>query len=128
LFGGTGSLPVSGRLLYALDDGGMMKELNGQELEMVAGGASSGFLDSIGGALFGTLSGALGGITQGLSSLLGGNPIGAILNVTVGTIFGAISGLFNGLAQGTSSQLQSLGSLLGNPFSGNNSGSGNGPR
>ncbi|MDF3934565.1 hypothetical protein [Pseudomonas citronellolis] len=96
-----------------------MQELNSNEIEMVAGGATTGFFDSIGGAILGIIAGAMGTAWRGATmSLRGGSGLGAILNPVAGvvvgafgTIWGAVYGLFNGAAQGTGSQVQALGDV-----------------
>ncbi|KSW27346.1 MULTISPECIES: hypothetical protein [Pseudomonas] len=125
-----------------------MQELNMQEVEMVAGGATTGFFDSIGGALLGIFAGAMGvawrGSTQ--SMIVGQGGLGALINPVLGfmigsfgTIWGAVYGLVNGLAQGTGSQVQALGdvwndimgmpgSQTGQGYTGGLLGGGQGPR
>ncbi|SDH82301.1 hypothetical protein [Pseudomonas panipatensis] len=112
-----------------------MQELNMQEVEMVAGGVTTGFFDSIGGAILGTVAGAMGAAWRGATmSLRGGSGIGAILNPVAGiitgaagTLWGAVFGLVNGLTQGSQAQVQAMGDvwndIIGLPSSSTGQGS-----
>ncbi|MED5607022.1 MULTISPECIES: hypothetical protein [Pseudomonas] len=125
-----------------------MQELNSQELEMIAGGATTGILDSIGGGLLGIFAGAMGTAWRGGTIAInnfGGighilAPAAGIIVGAFGTIWGAVFGLINGIAQGTGSQVQALGDvwndIIGLPGSATGQGydgylgggTGNGPR
>jgi len=86
-----------------------MKELTIAETELVSGAASTGFLDSIGGAVVGMIAGAMGvawscynisantdGVTSGILA-----PAQGVIGGLFGGIWGAVFGLVVGAAEGT---------------------------
>jgi len=102
--------------------GSVMKELNVAETHLVSGAASTGLLDSIGGAITGMIAGAMGvawscynisantdGVTSGILA-----PAQAVLGGLFGGIWGAVFGLVVGAAEGTTDSLARADSVWNN--------------
>jgi hypothetical protein len=90
-----------------------MKELTIAETELVSGAASTGFLDSIGGAVIGMVAGGMGvawagynissntnGVTSGILA-----PAQGVIGGLFGAIWGAAFGLVIGAAEGTADSI-----------------------
>lgn len=85
-----------------------MEELTAAQMRSVSGGAAQNIFDSIGGAVFGAVAGAMGVAwscynvstkTSGLSGILA--PVQVVIGGTFGAIWGGVFGLVGGLAIGT---------------------------
>ncbi|MDW8846183.1 hypothetical protein SD961_09825 [Erwinia sp. MMLR14_017] len=90
-----------------------MKELSIAETQMVSGAASTGLLDSIGGAVIGTIAGAMGvawscynisANTNGVSSGILA-PAQGVIGGLFGGIWGAVFGLVTGAGEGITDSL-----------------------
>lgn len=90
-----------------------MKELTVAETELVSGAASTGILDSIGGAVIGMFAGGMGvawagwnisantnGVTSGILA-----PAQGVLGGLFGGIWGVVFGLVVGAAEGTADSM-----------------------